>query len=180
MPVNVNSMASGITMAVMTAARILPRNRNRMAITNTAPSSRFFFTVLMALSTRTVRSYTVTACTPFGRLRLISSIFLSTACETARLFCPISMKTVPSTTSRPFSVAAPVRSSRPSTTSATSRMRIATPCTLATTMLPMSLLDATWPGARISSCSPCFSIYPAPTLLLLRSSAVTTSCRLMP
>jgi hypothetical protein len=37
----------------------------------------------------------------------------STARDTVRLFSPISMNTVPSTTSRPFSVAAPVRSSRP-------------------------------------------------------------------
>ncbi|UUZ48965.1 hypothetical protein LP420_41235 [Massilia sp. B-10] len=40
----------------------------------------------------------------------------STACETALLFSPISMNTVPSTTSRPFFVAAPVhlpRRSRP-------------------------------------------------------------------
>jgi hypothetical protein len=44
----------------------------------------------------------------------------ATACETVRLFSPISMNTVPSTTSRPFSVAAPVRSSRPRPTSATS------------------------------------------------------------
>ena len=46
----------GHQLAVISAARILPRNRNKMAITSTAPSSRFFFTVLMALSTSTVRS----------------------------------------------------------------------------------------------------------------------------
>ena len=56
MPVKVNSIESGITMAVISAARRLPRNRNSTAITSTAPSSRFFFTVAMALSTSTVRS----------------------------------------------------------------------------------------------------------------------------
>ena len=35
------------------------------------------------------------ACTPGGRLRLISASFAATRCETARLFSPISMKTVP-------------------------------------------------------------------------------------
>ncbi|MOA42145.1 hypothetical protein D3C78_1641740 [compost metagenome] len=56
MPVKVNSMDSGITIAVIRAARMLPRNRNRMAITRIAPSTRFFFTVAMAFSTRLVRS----------------------------------------------------------------------------------------------------------------------------
>ena len=48
-------------------------------------------------------------------------VVAATARDTVRLFSPISMKTVPSTTSRPFSVAAPVRSSLPSCTVATSR-----------------------------------------------------------
>ncbi len=56
MPVKVNSIDSGITRAVISAARMLPRNRNSTAITSTAPSSRFFLTVAMALSTSTVRS----------------------------------------------------------------------------------------------------------------------------
>ncbi|MNF63404.1 hypothetical protein D3C84_451070 [compost metagenome] len=55
-PVKVNSIDSGITIAVISAARMLPRNRNRIAITRIAPSTRFFFTVAMALSTRCVRS----------------------------------------------------------------------------------------------------------------------------
>src|SRR5574343_226267 len=62
---------------------------------------------------------------PSGRLRLISTIFWSTARETVRLFSPINMNTVPRTTSRPLSVAAPVRSSRPMPTSATSQILIA-------------------------------------------------------
>ncbi len=158
MPVKVNSIDSGITSAVMMAARMLPRNRNRIAITSTAPSSRFFFTVAMALSTSTVRSYTVTAFTPSGRVRLISCILRSTACETLRLFSPISMNTVPSTTSRPLSVAAPVRSSWPMPTCATSDTRSGTPCALPRITLPMSSADFTWPGARIRYCSPRFSM----------------------
>ncbi|MNG38448.1 hypothetical protein D3C84_1261640 [compost metagenome] len=56
MPVKVNSMANGMTIAVISAARMLPRNRNRIAITRIAPSIRFFLTVAIALSTRLVRS----------------------------------------------------------------------------------------------------------------------------
>ena len=154
MPVSVISMATGITAAVISAARILPRNRNRIAITRIAPSMRFFFTVAMALSTRCVRSYTGTAITPCGRDLLICSSLLATACETVRLFSPISMNTVPSTTSRPFSVAAPLRNSRPISTVATFFTRIGVPSTLAMTMLAMSSMLATCPGARISNCSP--------------------------
>ncbi|MOA50693.1 hypothetical protein D3C78_1737480 [compost metagenome] len=55
-PVKVNSIDNGITIAVMIAARMLPRNRKRIAITRIAPSIRFFLTVVMALSTRLVRS----------------------------------------------------------------------------------------------------------------------------
>lgn len=158
MPVKVKSIDSGITSAVISAARMLPRNRNRIAMTSTAPSNRFFFTVAMALSTSTVRSYTVTAFTPAGSVRLISCIFLSTACDTVRLFSPISMNTVPSTTSRPLSVAAPVRSSLPMPTSATSCTRSGMPLALPRMTLPMSSADFTCPGARMRYCSPRFSM----------------------
>ncbi len=56
MPVKVNSMESGMTIAVIRAARRLPRKRNSTAITRIAPSIRFLRTVAMALSTRSVRS----------------------------------------------------------------------------------------------------------------------------
>ncbi len=55
-PVKVNSMESGITQAVIRAARIFPKNKNSITITSTAPSTRFFCTVLIAFSTRDVRS----------------------------------------------------------------------------------------------------------------------------
>ncbi len=153
-PVKVNNIARGITIAVINAARMLPRNRNNTATTSSAPSKRFFFTVAMAFSTRLVRSYTVTATTPAGSERLISASFFATAWDTVRLFSPINMNTVPSTTSRPFSVAAPVRSSRPMSTCATLRTRIGVPSEVVITILAMSSIDATCPGARISSCSP--------------------------
>ena len=97
MPLKVNSIDSGITSAVISAARMLPRKANSTATTSSAPSTRFFCTVRIALSTRVVRSYTVTALTPGGRLLLMAAICRSTARETLRLFSPISMNTVPST-----------------------------------------------------------------------------------
>ncbi|MNV62927.1 hypothetical protein D3C71_1554960 [compost metagenome] len=56
MPVSVNSIASGITAAVIKAARKLPSNRNNTTITSNAPSSRFLATVWMVRSTSAVRS----------------------------------------------------------------------------------------------------------------------------
>ncbi len=69
----------------------------------------------------------VLATTPSGSDLLTSCIRSATRSDTTRLFSPSSMMAVPMTTSSPFSVAAPVRSSRPSTTSATSPMRIGVP-----------------------------------------------------
>jgi hypothetical protein len=45
MPLKVNSKAKGMTMAVIIAARMFTRNRNRIAITNATLSIRFFWTV---------------------------------------------------------------------------------------------------------------------------------------
>src|SRR6266436_651260 len=50
---------------------------------------------------------------PGGRVRLISLIFRSAAAATVRLLPPISISAVPSTTSRPSTLALPVRSSLP-------------------------------------------------------------------
>ena len=157
-PVKVISIDSGITSAVISAARMLPRNRNSTAITSTAPSSRFFFTVATAFSTSTVRSYTGIAFTPAGSVRFTSSIFAATAFDTVRLFSPINMNTVPSTTSSPFDVAAPVRSSRPTSTTPTSFIRTGTPPTLVSTMFAMSSTVRAWPGTRTRYCSPRFSM----------------------
>ncbi len=56
MPVMVINIAIGITIAVSNAARILPKNINKITITNSAPSIKFFCTVCNALSTKLVRS----------------------------------------------------------------------------------------------------------------------------
>jgi hypothetical protein len=89
-------------------------------------------------STSTLRSYTVVAVRPSGSERLISSILAEARLETSRLFSPMSMNTVPSTISSPFMVAAPVRRSLPSDTSAISLMVMGAPACLLTTMRRMS------------------------------------------
>ena len=66
-PAKVNNMDSGITQAVISAARKFPKNKNRITMTRIAPSTRFFCTVLIARSTKSVRSYTVSIITPLGK-----------------------------------------------------------------------------------------------------------------
>ncbi len=121
-PLAVIIIAIGITRAVIKAARMLPSNRNKMTTTSSAPSPRFFCTVWIVAFTSFVRFKTVLALMPSGRDLLISASFISTAFETVRLFSPFSIIAVPTTTSWPFSLALPVRSSFPSATVATSFM----------------------------------------------------------
>ena len=56
MPVSVISIATGMTAAVISAARKLPSSRNRITMTSSAPSARFFCTVEIVRSTSAVRS----------------------------------------------------------------------------------------------------------------------------
>ena len=126
-PVIIRRKDSGITAAVMSAARKLPRRTNRTTITSSAPSARFFSTVDTVASTSSERSYTVLATTPPGSERFTSSKRSATATLTSRAFSPTSMYIVPRTTSRPSFVAAPLRISDPISTSATSAIRMGTP-----------------------------------------------------
>ena len=107
-------------------------------MTRIAPSARLFATVRIVASTSLVRLSTVLAWMSGGSVRLISRIFASTAAATVRLFAPISISAVPTTTSSPFSLALPVRSSRPIATVATSRTWIGTPSRVPTTISPIS------------------------------------------
>ena len=54
-PVIVINIANGITRAVINAALKLPRNKNNITITKSAPSRRLFLTVLIVALTRSVR-----------------------------------------------------------------------------------------------------------------------------
>ena len=78
---------------------------------------------------------------PAGNVLRISSSRVASRAVTSWLFSPISMKPRPSTTSPlPSAVTAPRRISRPSTTSATSRMRTGTPSFAATITSSISRL----------------------------------------
>ena len=158
MPVISINIDSGMTIAVINAARILPSISNNTTTTNTAPSARLACTVAMVLSTSTVRSYTGSAITPSGRVLLISFSLADTAWETVRLLPPSSITAVPNTVSLPSRVAAPVRNSLPKPTSATSATVIGIPPRRARIMRLISAMSATCPGARIRYCSPFFSI----------------------
>ena len=97
----------------MSAARKFPSNRKSTRITRKAPSARFLLTVLTVASTRSVRFKTVLASTAGGSALLISFILASTIADTLRLLPPIRISAVPMTASLPFSLALPVRNSRP-------------------------------------------------------------------
>ena len=76
-------------------------------MTRIAPFGEVVADRAMVASTSFVRFETVLAC-DVGRKRLaIASILSSTAAATVRLFAPISIRAVPTTTSSPFSLALP-------------------------------------------------------------------------
>ena len=108
MPVIVISIEIGITAAVINAALIFPSSRNKTTITNKAPSKRFFSTVVIALLTKSVRSYIGFAFIPSGKVLLISCNFTATLFATSWLFSPINIIAVPRTVSSPFFVAEPL------------------------------------------------------------------------
>ena len=73
---------------------------------------------------------------------------LAAAAATVRLLPPISISAVPRTTSRPLTLALPVRNSLPIVTSATSLIRTGTPARVVTTICEMSSTFSTRPLAR--------------------------------
>ena len=86
---------------------------------------------------------------PSGSDALISASLSAAARATMRLFSPISMNTVPSTTSSPFIVAAPVRRSLPMLDLGDVADRRSA-CRRASRRgsRARSSSDATWPGTR--------------------------------
>ena len=123
MPVIVISMDSGMTQAVTSAARMLPRIRNSTAMT----SSRAFEQVLLDGADGGLDQMGAVVDGPgddalgqrFGDLR---RDLAATRCATARLFSPISSMAVPSTVSSPFARRrARAQVAGPPLTSATSR-----------------------------------------------------------
>ena len=118
-PNPVSIIVTGMTAAAISAARILPSSRNSTTMTSSAPSVRFFATVRIVESTRAVRSSTGCTTTSGGSEALIAFSRSATAVATLRLFSPIRMIAVPTTTSVPFSDADPIRIACPVRTVAT-------------------------------------------------------------
>ena len=113
-------LRSRITMAVISAARILPSRRRSTAMTRAAlPAGpdRGDGQVYQGGAVVDGLRYH-----PLGQRAVRLGELLPTIWATVRLLAPMSMKAAPSTVSFPSLVAAPVRSSLPNKTSATSFM----------------------------------------------------------
>ena len=119
MPKPVSSIVTGITAAAISAARKLPSSRNSTTMTRSAPSLRLRATVRIVELTSAVRSSTGWTTTSGGSEALIDLSRSATAVATVRLFSPIRMIAVPTTTSVPFSDADPMRTACPVRTVAT-------------------------------------------------------------
>ena len=94
-----NNNANGITEATTKPALQLPRSKTKMKTTINAPSIRLVCTVLIALSTKTVLSINASISTPSGSDFLICSILSFTTLTTSPLFSPLSIITIPETSS---------------------------------------------------------------------------------
>ena len=101
MPVTVISIDSGMTQRRRRAPRgMLPSSRNSTTMTSSAPSSRFFSTVAIVASTSVGAVVDRARHHAFGqRCARSPSACAATRCATVRLFSPISIIAVPSTTS---------------------------------------------------------------------------------
>ena len=122
------SIASGITDATINPALTLPKKSTRMNITISAPSSRFFSTVLMALFTIFVLSRNGSIFTPSGKFFSICAIRSFTALITVDEFWPFSIiTTAPATSPSSLKHIAPYRLACPILTSAISFTRTGIP-----------------------------------------------------
>ena len=180
MPITANRNDSGITSAVIAAARMLPSSRNSTTMTSSAPSVRFLATVLTVELTSTLRSSTGSATMPGGSERLTSVRRSAAASATVRLLPPAIINAVPSTASWPSRVAAPSRGACPMPTLATSATRITRPSRLATGACARSSTVCASASARTIRPSPARWTMPAPAWTLARSRACTSSPRPIP
>ena len=145
-----NNNDNGITEATTNPARQFPNNKTKTKTTIKAPSSRFFSTVLIVRSTNMERSRKEVTATPSGSDFLICSIFSFTSATTAPPFSPLSIITIPDTSSpSPSLVTAPYRVLLPICTLDTSLINIGMPLLDLTTIFSISLMLLTIPMPRI-------------------------------
>ena len=93
------SIESGIAEATINPARRLPRNSTSTKTTISAPSIRLVCTVLMARSTKSVRSRNDSISMSAGSDLRMVSIFTFTLLTTSKLLEPFSIMTTPPTAS---------------------------------------------------------------------------------
>ena len=113
MPVTANRNESGMAAVTMSAARQLPSNTSKTAMTKIVLSNKLFRTVWIVLLIRIERSYCGRICTLSGSFSWISDRRALTRSAISRLFSPASIMVVPMTVSWPSIVAAPVRNRDP-------------------------------------------------------------------
>ena len=154
MPMTANRKLIGIIRAVMLAARRFPSSRNSTTMTSRAPSVRLRATVPMVEFTRALRSSTVTASIPGGRVSRTSSRRSPAAWATVRLLPPAIIKAVPSTDSWPSRLAPPSRGACPTSTVATSATRTTRPPRLTTGAWARSSTVEARASVRTVSASP--------------------------
>ena len=99
MPIAVIRNEIGMISTAIRAARTFPSRKNSAIATSTAPSNRLRCTVAMVALTSFERSRVGVTFTPTGSDFSMVSNFSPTALATVRLFSPINIKVVPTTTS---------------------------------------------------------------------------------
>ncbi len=158
--ITANNMDSGITEATISPARRLPRKITRMKTTISAPSNRFFSTVLMALFTIFVLSRKGSILTPSGNVFSICSILCFTSLITADELAPFNIITIaPATSPSSLKHMAPYLTALPMRTSATSFIYTGIPDAVCfTNIFPISSNPVARPSLRIYKTVAPFSI----------------------
>ncbi len=117
-------METGIASAAMSVLRALPRKRSTMTAAKTAPRTRCSLTAFTLVLIDADSSRTTLSSEPWGSVFSTSPSRALTASTTATVFSPDCLRTESTTLSLPSSTADVLGSSTPSSTRATSPMRV--------------------------------------------------------
>ena len=120
----VPTMDTGMAMAAMMVVRQLPRKTSTITAAKKAPRTRCSLTALTLVRIDADSSRTMRSSEPGGSDFWTSSSRARTASTTATVFWPDCLRTERTTLSLPSSVAEVLGSSTPSSTRATSPMRV--------------------------------------------------------
>ena len=147
---NANSIASGMTEATISPARMLPKKMISTTNTIIAPSIRLCTTVEIFRFTNSERFRYGSMLTPSGNSFCIFSTRFSSSCVTTLALAPFNIMAIPPTHSPfPSLVIAPKRLGAPKRTMPTSLMCTGMPLRLATTICSISLVRLIMPSERM-------------------------------